>query len=128
MKRLFLVVMSLFLCVCLSSCKSEHTDYVSGYDERYLAGYEEGKWDGAYEFRKYMANEIWARYQDVEGQTSRERGLHPEDAIIVLKDYLEGKSVSDEEMRTAIRSIAYFYTYAWDVINEIEEIDIEFRD
>lgn len=130
--RFVAVILSLCFCVSLSACQVDSNqtkyidDYESGYDAGYEDGYEEGKMDGARGFRKYMASEVWSRYWAMEGQTSRERGLHPEEAIIVLNDYLDGEYVSDEELNTAIRSITYFYYHAWDVITDIEDMDIEF--
>ena len=123
MKRLFFVALFLCVCVSLSACKPNS---VSNYDEGYYAGYEAGLLDGVSEAREDLAREAFDQYQAMEGQTTKERGLHPEEAIIVLNDYIDGEYVSKEDLRTAIRSIAYFYYHAWDVIREIEYIDVYF--
>ena len=132
MKKLF----SLVLCLCLyvvllSGCGFSRDDldeaWEDGHEYGYESGYKEGLFDGAFEAQKDIANEVWWKYQDMEGQTTKERGLHPEEAIIVLNDYLNGKYVSESEIRTAIKSITYFYYHAWDVINEIDDMDFEFN-
>ena len=132
MKRLFSTLLCLCLCACLSACKTEQRDYVteSDYDEGYRAGYEDGIWDGAFECKKDFANAVRDRYSDVEHATLNGRGLHPEEAIMVLNDYLDGEYVSDDELETAIKTITDFY-YDWQsVIADIEElvVDIYFDD
>ena len=133
--KLFSIVLCLSLCVVLlSSCgytkddldEANYEGYEEGYNYGYDVGYEDGVYDGIHEARKDIASEAWSQYQDMEGQTTKERGLHPEEAIIVLKDYLDGEYVSDDEMETAIRSISYFYYHAWDVIGDIEDMDVYF--
>jgi hypothetical protein len=61
----------------------------------------------------------------VESETSKEKGLHPEEAIIVLRDYLNGKYVPDYELQTAMRAINYFYVEWQSVIANIEDVDVD---
>ena len=127
MKRLFAVFLFLSLCACLSSCKdiTSEKHNISEYDEGYNAGYEDGLWDGAFECKKDFANAVRDRYSDVEHATKNGRDLHPEDAIMVLNDYLDGKSVSDDELETAIETISDFY-YDWQsVIANIDDLDVD---
>ena len=124
MKKLFAVLLCLCFCTYLTACQKTDTHSLSQYDEGYYAGYESGLWDGAFKVRENIADEVWDLYSSIERQTTKERGLHPEEAIIVLNNYLDGEYVSDYDMETAIRSITYFYYHAWDVINDIEDIDI----
>ena len=125
MRKLFSVVLCLCLCVGLSACQDDNRNYVSDHDEGYYAGYEDGLWDGAFECKKDFANAVRDRYFDVEGETSKEKGLHPEEAIIILRDYLDGDYVSDDELRTAMRSIAYFYSEWQSVIANIEDMEVD---
>lgn len=131
MKKLFSVVFCLCICMSLSACKteersSEHIDeYESGYDYGYYTGYEQGLWDGAHECKEDFSDAVREHFFDVEGDTSRECGLHPEEAIMVLNDYLDGEYVSDAELETAIESITDFY-YDWQsVIANIEDMDVD---
>lgn len=121
------VIVLLCICICfgLSGCQSNDSRNASNYNEEYYEGYKEGLRDGAFECKKYFANTVRDRYSDVEGETSKERGLHPEDAIIVFRDYLGGKYVSDDDLRTAMKSIAYFYSEWQSVIANIEELDVD---
>ena len=127
MKRLFAVLLCLSLCACLSSCKDNTSEIhnISEYDEGYNAGYEDGLWDGAYECKKDFATAVSDRHSDVANATLNERYFHPEDAIMVLNDYLDGKSVSDYELEAAIETISDFY-YDWQsVIANIEDLDVD---
>lgn len=131
MKRLFSLIMILCICISLSSCKAEEHkssnigEYEDGYNYGYDKGYEQGQWDGAYEFKSDFAEAVRERFFDVEGDTSRECGLHPEEAIKVLNDYLDGEYVPADELETAIRSITDFY-YDWQsVIANIEDMDVD---
>lgn len=122
--KAFAIVLCVCLCASLSAC--DKGSNMSNYDEGYYAGYEAGLLAGASEAREDLAREAWDQYQAMEGQTTKERGLHPEEAIIVLNEYLDGKYVSAEEIRTAIRSITYFYYHAWDVIKNIKYMEVYF--
>ena len=131
MRKLLSVLLCLFLCTCLSSCASnDHNsssvdDYEDGYNYGYDSGYEQGLWDGAFECKKDFANAIRDKYFEVEGATSNGRDLHPEEAIMVLNDYLDGEYVSDAELESAIESISDFY-YDWQsVIADIEDFDVD---
>ena len=131
MRKLLSVLLCLFLCTCLSSCASnDHNsssvdDYEDGYNYGYDSGYEQGLWDGAFECKKDFANAVRDRYSDVEHATLNGRGLHPEEAIMVLNDYLDGEYVSDAELESAIESISDFY-YDWQsVIADIEDLDVD---
>ena len=122
MKKLLSVVLCLCICVGLSACESNNRVRISDYDEGYNDGYVEGLNAAIDDIADAVQDQYWA----LEGKTTKERGLHPEEAIMVLNDYLDGEYVSKEELRTAIRSISYFYSHAWDVIIDIEYMDIDF--
>lgn len=126
MKKLFSVVLCLCLCmVMLSSCEANNKVRTTDYDEGYYAGYEDGLWDGAYECKKDFATAVSDRYSDVEHATKNGRYFHPEDAIIVLNDYLDGEYVSDNELKNAIETITDFY-YDWNsVIANIGDLDVD---
>lgn len=125
MRKLLLVVLCLCLCVSLSACQDDNRNYVSKYDEGYYAGYEEGLWDGAFECKKDFANAVRDRYSDVEHATKNGRYFHPEEAIMVLNGYLDGKYVSTDELEAAIETISDFY-YDWQsVIANIEDLDVD---
>lgn len=129
MKKIFRVVLCLCLCACLSSCKTDQrnysADYESDYDDGYRAGYEDGLWDGAYECKEDFANAFRDQYFDVEHATKNGRELHPEEAIMVLNDYLDGEHVSDYELETAIETITDFYLNWQEVIANIEDLDVD---
>jgi hypothetical protein len=109
----------------LSACQDGNRNYVSKYDEGYYAGYEEGLWDGAFECKKDFANAVRDRYFDVEHATKNGRYFHPEEAIMVLNGYLDGKYVSTDELEAAIETISDFY-YDWQsVIANIEDFDVD---
>lgn len=132
MKRRIAFIIVLCLCVALLGCQTDRTkhevisDYETGYEEGYAIGYDTGLWDGVFEAQEDIASAVLEAYSEMEGQTTKERGLHPEEAILVLKDYMNGEYVSAEELETAIRSITYFYYHAWDVINGIDDMDVDF--
>ena len=125
---------AIVLCACLcvgllSGCGISKDDSdnarVDEYEEGYSAGYEDGIWDGAFEGIKDFANAVRDRYSDVEHATRNERDLHPEEAIMVLNDYLDGEYVSDSELESAIESLTDFY-YDWQsVIANIEDLDVD---
>ena len=130
MKKLLVISIAVCFCIGLFACSSRvgrENNYESDFDAGYREGYYEGLRDGAFSAQEDIAEEVWDRYHEAEGQTTQERGLHPEEAIIELNDYLKGKDVSESELRTAIRAITYFYYEAWDVINEIDDMDIDFN-
>lgn len=121
------VIVLLCICICfgLSCCQSNDSRNASNYNEEYYEGYKEGLRDGAFECKKYFANTVRDRYSDVEHATKNGRYFHPEEAIIVLNDYLDGEYVSDAELEAAIESITDFY-YDWQsVIANIEELDVD---
>lgn len=125
MRKLFSVVLCFCLCASLSACETDNGNHKSSYDEGYYAGYEDGLWDGAFECKKDFANAVRDKYFDVEHATLNGRDLHPEEAIMVLNDYLDGEYVSDDELETAIKSITDFY-YDWQsVIADIEDLDVD---
>ena len=130
--RLFTKVIAICLCVILLSGCGVSQDalddaWLDGHEEGYHFGYEEGYddgfWDGAFECKKEFADAVRDRYSDVEHATLNGRDLHPEEAIIVLNDYLDGEYVSADELESAIKSITDFY-YDWQsVIANIEDLD-----
>ena len=127
--KLLAKVFSIIFCICLllslSACEPNNRSNISNYDEGYDAGYEAGLWDGAYECKEDFANAVRDRYSDVEHATLNGRDLHPEEAIMVLNDYLDGECVSDDELESAIESISDFY-YDWQsVIANIEDLDVD---
>lgn len=128
MKKVLVFSVAFFclcLCVSLSTCTSDKGSKISDFDEGYYAGYEEGLWDGAFECKKDFANAVRDRYSDVEHATKNGRYFHPEEAIMVLNDYLDGKYVSDDELEAAIETISDFY-YDWQsVIANIEDLDVD---
>ena len=131
MKRLFSMVLCLCICLSLSACKDEDRsseridDYEDGYNYGYDRGYEQGLWDGAFECKDDFAEAVRSRYFDVEHATLNGRDLHPEEAIMVLNDYLDGEYVPYDELETAIKAITDFY-YDWQsVIANIEDIDVD---
>ena len=131
MKRLFSMALCLCICLSLSACKaeernSEYTDdYELGYNYGYDRGYEQGLWDGVFECEDDFAEAVRDRYFEVEHATLNGRDLHPEEAIMVLNDYLDGEYVSDDELESAIRSLTDFY-YDWQsVIANIEDMEVD---
>lgn len=125
MRKFLSVFLCLSLCACLSACTSEQRGYESDYDEGYRAGYDDGLWDGAFECKDDFANAFREQYFDVEHSTKNGRDLHPEEAIMVLNDYLDGEYVSDYDLESAIESITDFY-YDWQsVISNIEDLDVD---
>lgn len=130
MKRLLSVVMCMCICVSLSACKSqEHnskhlSEYDEGYNYGYDKGYDVGIYDGIDEARSDLTREALYKYQDMAFQAAKECGLHPDEAIIVLEEYLGGEHVSDYELEAAIKSIAYLYYHTVDVIKDIEHMDV----
>ena len=125
MKKIFSLVLCLCLSASLSACQDDNQNYVSDYDEGYYAGYEEGLWDGAFECKKDFANAVRDKYSDVEHATRNERYFHPEEAIMVLNDYLDGEYVSDRELENAIETITDFYSDWQSVIANIEDLDVD---
>ena len=132
--KLLAKVLTVVLCMgLLSGCGISQDDlddarldeYVDGYDEGYSAGYEDGLWDGAFECKKDFANAVRDRYFDVEHATKNGRYFHPEEAIVVLNDYLDGEYVSNAELEAAIESITDFY-YDWhsEIVN-IDDMDVD---
>ena len=98
---------------------------MSEYNEGYNAGYEDGLWDGAFECKKDFANAVRDQYSDVEHATKNGRYFHPEEAIMVLNDYLDGEYVSNDELEAAIKTISDFY-YDWQsVIANIDDLDVD---
>lgn len=127
MKRLFSMVLCLCLCICvgLLGCESNDRSNVSSYDEEYSEGYKAGLLDGAFECKKDFANAVRDRYSDVENATRNERYFHPEEAIMVLNDYMDGEYVSDSELENAIEAITDFYSDWQSVIANIEDLDVD---
>jgi hypothetical protein len=119
-------ILCLCLCVGLSACKKDdRKPGLSQYEEGYLAGYEAGLWDGAYECKKDFARDIQSLYFDTEGASQNDRYFHAEEAIMVLNDYLDGDYVPRYELEGAIESISDFY-YDWQsIMANIEDMDVD---
>lgn len=132
--RTISIVLCLCLClVLLTSCGFSQDDldeawldgHEDGYEYGYDSGYEAGLWDGVDECKDDFAEAVRSRYSDVEHATLNGRDLHPEEAIMVLNDYLDGVYVSADELESAIKSITDFY-YDWQsVIANIEDLDVD---
>ena len=131
--RLLIKILSLALCICLCTfllfgCGFTEDDLdeanYEGYEEGYYFGYEDGVYDGIEEARGDLTKEALDKYQELEYQASRKYGLHPDEAIIVLEDYLDGEYVSDYELEMAIKSIAYLYYNTVGVIKDIEYMEV----
>lgn len=126
------LLLSLFV-VLLSGCGFAQNDYDddyvydydSGYEDGYEDGYDEGYMEGVFECKKDFGDAVRCLYSDVEHATLNGRDLHPEDAIMVLNDYLDGKYVSDEELESAINVLTDFYFDWQSVLANIEDLDID---
>ena len=131
LKKTISIVLCIFLCVLLlSGCgftqdELDEANY-EGYAEGYYFGYEDGVYDGIEEARGDLTDGALDKYQELEYQASRECGLHPDEAIIVLEDYLDGEYVSDSDLEIAIKSMAYLYYNTVDVIKDIEYMEVSF--
>ena len=131
MKKLLALSVAFCLCLGLSSCKANdhQTKYTDDYESEYNAGYEDGYeaglWDGVFECKKDFANAVRDRYFDVEHATGNGRDFHPEEAIMILNDYLDGEYVSDAELAAAIESLTDFYCDWQSVIANIDDMDVD---
>lgn len=132
---LFLLVITVPLTI--SACSNQETceqwrnaGYNTGYEEGWADGFSDGYdtgliW-GAFESQDDIASQVRDLYAEKEFETAKKCGWHPEEAIIILNDYMNGENVSTEDLRSAIESISYFYYEAWEVVSNIDEIDVDF--
>ena len=137
MKKLISVMLFTFLVMCLTSCSGHeshedwhssgyNTGYEDGWNNGFDDGYNEGLIWGAIDGQDDIASEVKYQYEKREADTTKSCGLHPEEAIMVLEDYINGKSVSEEDLHMAIKSVSYFYYEAWEVVASIEDMDVTY--
>lgn len=89
--------------------KEEHSeDYLAGKAYGYEIGYEQGVSEGDIA-REEIETEVMSQYDDIIHTASQKYGWHPEEAVTILEEYIAGEPVSEEDIRTAIAAISYFY-------------------
>lgn len=111
----------------VSSC-SEHNEvkHNDPYYEGYSDGYDEGYYDGIgitqESIESLIESDLWFLSHDIED----EYGLHPEDALNVLTNYIDVPDEVDElELVNAIYAIRRYYHKSNEVINNIEDYWID---
>lgn len=130
------VVFTLLIVVLLfSGCSS--SDFSDGYESGYNAGFEDAEYefsetakDVLYEYAYTIIEDFAVEVEDefyynVVRKTAKEFDLHPEEAIVILNDFKEGKHVTAEELYLAIDVVTYFYYECYDFIYGIEDIDFD---
>lgn len=136
MKRFVLIIaVAVF---CLSSCSSQDK-YDEGWNDGFSAGYDDG-WNegfddgfdegliwGALDGQDDVEWSVIYHLGNLEGEISEVYGWHPEEALMILDDFKKGEPVSEVNLHNAIDSINNFYYGIWDIITEIDEMDIDYE-
>lgn len=139
MKKIIPILLFLAMCggiVCFDYLlktywpeKETVSEYDEGYSDGYFWGYEEGCSEGHDDgyneamreapgkFRDHLYYEIW----DLEGDVCQECGIGPEEALVVLSDYLAGEPISEEELNNAIDAISQYYYSVGELVDDIDE-------
>ena len=124
MKRVITIIVSITLVMCcMSSCRIE--GYDSGYDDGYAdgreAGFEYGYTKGIEEAQRFLAFAVDDDLIDLKLNIRKEYGLHPEDALDVLTNYIDvPDEVDEQELVDAIYAIRRYYYKSNEIINGIE--------
>lgn len=88
-----------------------------GLSDGYIDGYNEAMSEAPVKFKDHLYYEIW----DLECDISSECGIHPEEALVVLSDYLDGEPVSNAELNSAIDAISQYYYSVGELVTDIDE-------
>lgn len=140
MKKLTVIIASLIALCSLSACSvnTYEEGYAEGYDSGYFDGSDQGYWDGFedgyddgivwgyVECQEDVASEVISKYEDIVYETSCVYGLHPEEAVLTLVDYMNGEHISKEDLNAAIDAICQFYYRSENLVFNIAEMDVEF--
>ena len=110
MKKCLSVVLIVILIFSLSTCGGKGSSVGDYYD-----GYAEGYADGASDVRDSISSYAEERFNDIDVS----------DAIRVLINYVDGGSISEDELHDAIWTVEQFYNDAWDVIWELDDHTID---
>ena len=103
---LFIIGCLLFCTACRSSDVELQRQYNAGYSDGYEDGYSDGS-DGGYS--SFDSDDLIINYEEAVLEAAR-CGWHPEEALCVIEDHLNGKYVSKQDLYNALDSLSvYFY-------------------
>ena len=115
MKKVFAVLLMAAALFLLAACETSDL-----YNKGYSAGYDKGTKDTL----EYVSDAMYDILWDLEQNTSEKYGLHPDEAAVVLDDFMSGVPVSDEELQIAIDSICGYYYDSFEIPKDIEGLDL----
>ncbi len=90
--------------------------YDKGFSEGYEIGRDEALFEALKEIRSHLEYELW----DLELDVSEESGIHPEEALVIIEDYLDGEPISESELNKALDALSQYY---YGVIRLPDDID-----
>lgn len=115
MKKTFAVLLIAAALFLLPACETSDLN-----NKGYSAGYDKGTEDTV----EYVSDALYDILWDLERNTSEKYGLHPDEAAVVLDNFLKGEPVSDEELQIAIDSICGYYYDSFEIPKEIGRLDL----
>lgn len=109
-RLLYLLAISVIASVFFVSCSAiEHKhDEAYDYDDGYALGYEHGYSDGYCEGEEEAESYIYSKLEDLDYKCT----LHPDEAIEILNNYIQGRNVAKEDLEDAVLT---FHQYWWGV-------------
>lgn len=112
MKKVITIIVAFTLLLFATACSGYSEDQVNRMiDAAYNRGYEDAKEDASDVLFDY-ADDIatLSREAILECElTASEKYCHPEDALLILENYLNGESVSKTELRDALDGLTEYY-------------------
>lgn len=138
--RKFILLTLCSIIVCSSACQqvttNDHYEYCDeeyyAYEEGYEQGYEEG-YDLGLELGREQGYEIGYDEAYIDGMLECQERLTdefidiklgfnnpygcPEEAVVILTDYCNGKNVTEQELKQAILIIRQYYDESYNKIN-----------
>lgn len=120
------IYISLSLFSCQSILTSCDTKTKQKYDDSYYEGFEVGYYEGIAEAQHFLAFVIDDDLSNIARAIEDEYGMHPEDALMILSNYVDvPDEVNQEDIPKAIWVIYSYYNKSNELINSIEDYAID---
>ena len=111
--------------VVLSGCSGySHEEVVNLTENAYERGYNDGLTDSDFLLPEHEDEDISVLINDAIFEcelTAASEGLHPEEALSVFEEYLNGEYISKEELWTALDSLTVYYYQSLRIDDYVEK-------
>lgn len=110
MKKYCIYLIAIVFLLTCTACGNSDVELQRQYNAGYSDGYEEGYRDGGNDgYSSLDSDELIYSYEEAVLKAAR-YGWHPEEALCVIEDHINGKYVSKQDLANALDSLSvYFY-------------------